>query len=544
MARPDERTPLLDGEQLVDARADVDDADSHAYPLRIVICTCCSLWFVTFICSLDTTIVAMLLGKISSSFHASEKSAWIGSTYLLSVCTTAPLYGRLCDSIGCKRSLSIALVLFTIGTFLCGSAASMTQFLAARTIAGIGGGGLTTIGSVVMTHMTPLHSRGVYQGLTNIVYGLGVGIGGPLGGILNDRIGWRGAFYIQLPILLGAFLALVFLLPHDEPADQGHRTVLERLRDVDLVGVFVFAFIPLSALYMLDLVSVRDAAFSDWRVVLSGLVSLFALVAFYMVERHAAKMPLISLDVLAVRTGWSSLWSNFWMSVATFAFNYNFPLFFQTVGELPASVVGVRMVAASIALSVGSLLSGFYMRRTGRFYWYNLVCMAMVVVACGRAVFYTVHPPLVSPFVYNAVQWFGQAGMLTCTLVALINSVERKAVGVSTGMSYLFRSTGQVYGVAVSGAILQRMLTHQLRYRIVGPESEELIARIRHESTAIPLLSPVFREAALESYAAALQGVFVFVLVCNLIAFGCSACIEDKPLRVVAPTKPRDDERV
>ena len=78
----------------------------------------------------------------------------------------------------------------------------MDEFLVARALAGLGGGGLNTLTSVIMSGLVPLKSRGIFQGLANIVYGLGVGTGAPLGGVLNDTIGWRGAFYIQIPVLL------------------------------------------------------------------------------------------------------------------------------------------------------------------------------------------------------------------------------------------------------------------------------------------------------------------------------------------------------
>lgn len=555
----DERTPLLEGTQLAGAAAPrvLAESDLHDHPrdeefdashetpslpFRTVALACTALWMVTFICSLDTTVVAMLLGPISASFYSSEKASWIGSTYLLSVCATSSLYGRLCDIIGGKRALTISISFFTLGTFWCGRAMSMNEFLAARTLAGIGGGGLSTVGSVIMSHMVPLHQRGVYQGLTNVMWGMGIAVGGPVGGILNDTIGWRGTFYIQLPLLVIAFVALNYLLPQDEPTyDSDATSPWGRLKDVDFYGLGVVTLVPLSLLYVLDLISVKDVAFSDWRVVAGVTVSFVALVAFYFVERYVSRVPLISLDVLALRSAWASLVSNLFVAAATFAYNYNFPLYFQTVAQMPPSTIGVRMIPASITLSIGSLVAGIYMKQTLRYYWYNAWCIIMVVLAVSRTLFYYVDPPTVSPFVYNAFISFGGAGMLTCTLLALINSVEKHSIGVSTGMSYFFRTSGQVYGVAFSGGILQMTLVHELRQRIVGPEAEELIAKIRHESTAIATLPEPFRAAAIESYAGALHNVFVFVFVGYVGAMVFSLMLENKPLPV--PEKPRDEER-
>ncbi|PKI84032.1 hypothetical protein MVES1_002178 [Malassezia vespertilionis] len=552
---PNEQTPLLRdrtdgqygvGSEDVPTRTQSETHPTPDLPFRVVAYTCTALWCVTFLCAQDATIVAMLLGNISSAFHASEKSSWIGSTFLLSVCCASPLFGRLCDIIGKKKSILIALLCFSIGTLFCASAPSMTQFLVARTIAGIGAGGLVTAISVIMTHLVPLHSRGIYQGLTNIVFGLGVGTGAPVGGVLNDTVGWRGAFYIQVPILVITFFALMFLLEHDEPTHAPQEpSLLKRLKDVDMLGLVVFSIAPITALWAMDRVSVQDKSLTDPYVLTGLCTSIAALVLFYFVERHGAAVPLVSLDIYALRSGWSSLWANFFVSVGLFAYNYNFPLFFQTVGGLSASTVGVRMMPASIALSVGSLLAGFYMRATGRYYWYNAGCMLLAAIFTIPAAFFNTNPATIAPFVYNIPQAFGCAGMLTCTLLALINCVDKSTVGVTTGMNYLFRTTGQVLGVSVSGAILQSLLARNLRYWIVGPDAEALIAKIRHEATIIPSLPPQFQGPALQSYANALQCVFWLVLLAQTIAFVMCLYIEDKPLKPAGGVQlPSDEEEV
>lgn len=548
MPRTNEQTPLLGATQTAGAAAQRPISESAFYdhprdeelepryeppprPFSVILTTCCALWCITFIVSLDTTIVAMLLGNISSDFRESEKAAWIGSTYLLTACCTAPVYGRLCDIIGGKRALNISLAFFAMGTLGCGLGRNMHEFLTARTLAGLGGGGLNTVGSVIVSHLVPLHSRGVYQGLTNIVYGLGIAVGGPLGGILNDTIGWRGAFYVQIPIILIAFLALFTLLDNSSPFSQNDpRSVWSRVKDIDFVGLGVITFVPLTLLYVLDLVSVKDVPFTDTHVLTGCGVIVFAFVAFYCVERYIARIPLISLDVLALRSGWSSLWANYWGSMAVFAYNFNFPLFFQVVGRLPPSVIGARMIPASCALSLGSLISGLYMRKTGYYYRYTVGCLVVTVVASGQMMLYGMNPPTVTPFVYNVFLAFAQAGYITTTLLALINSVEKHAIGVSTGMSYFFRTNGQVAGVALSGGILQVSLLRALRSRIVGPDAESVIAQIRHEATAIPTLPEAFQQAATESYTLALHNVFVYVCLCNLLALLCGAMIENKRL--------------
>lgn len=136
---------------------------------------CCSMWSCSFLASFDGTIVATLLGPISSSFNSSDLGSWLGTSYLLSVCCFTPIYGRLCDIIGRQHSLLIALGFFSLGNVLCAVAPSMEALIAARMVAGIGGGGLTSVGSTIMSDLVPITHRGLMQGAGNLAFGLGSG---------------------------------------------------------------------------------------------------------------------------------------------------------------------------------------------------------------------------------------------------------------------------------------------------------------------------------------------------------------------------------
>lgn len=497
--------------------------------MRVVVPVCCAVWIATFVASLDGTIAAMLLGSISASFRASEQASWIGSSYLLSVCCVSPLYGRLGDIIGRRRSFVVALTLFTLGTFLCGRATSMSAFLFARTLTGLGGGGLSTVGNVIMSHLVPLKNRGILQGLTNIVFGLGAGTGAPFGGWLNDAIGWRGAFYVQLPFLALAVVFTFLFIEHDEPG-AGGETLLSRLLKMDVLGVGSFTVMLLAALGALSGINAEGRGPTHPSVLANAALALVALVAFCVVERRYARMPVLLMDEMGTRTVGCACWANFALSVSGFAYNYYFPLFFQVVGGLKPATIGTRMVPTSVCISIGSLAAGFWMRHKSRFYKYNTFCAALAFAALLPACFYSSEPPTVLPFALNPFWSFGQSGVLTCTLIALINSVTHEHVGAVTGMSYLFRTTGQVLGVSAAGELMQWLLTQELRRRIKGKHAAQLIARILHQSSVIPTLEPGVRAAAEASYAVALHAVFVLVAVAAGGTLVLCALVRDEPL--------------
>lgn len=528
-----ESEPLNSG-QLNFTYGSAQDHESHVPKhepsLLNTLLPCLALWCLAFIANLDTTIVAMLMGNISSYFKAAEKASWLGSTYLLSVCCTAPLYGRLCDTFGHKRCITLAVCLFLAGTVWCGAARSMNELLLARTLAGMGGGGLSTIASVIMSSLVPLRSRGIYQGLTNIMFGLGGATGAPLGGILLDIVGWRGCFFMQVPALAFSLLLVFTLLERDEATHFApDENTWTRIKSVDISGLITYTAIHLSALIALDLISTRSMAVTSGPVLGCLVAAVVSLILFIFCE-YRAKMPLISFDVLSLRSAWSSLWGCLFLTTAYYGYNFHFPLFFQVVGQMSPSDLGVRMIPAGVTIGLASLVAGLYIRKHGRYYKFCLFFMSIACLACVPMSFYRTNPPTVTPFVLNVLMTMGQSSYLVCTLVALIHTVRPNQIGVATGMSYLFRSAGQVLGVVISGGIFQINLLRELQYRFLGPGSDDLISQLRHDSTLIPQLPTELQTEALASYANSLHLVFIFVNLCYVASLGFFLFVEDVPM--------------
>lgn len=499
-------------------------------PMRILAPIVISLWVPVFIASLDSTIVATLVGSISSSFKASEQASWVGSSYLLSLCCFNPLLGRMSDVFGRRGTMLTSLVLFTIGTLGCGTAQDLKSFLAARVIAGAGGGGLTTTSNIIMTDLIPLRNRGLVQGCTNIIFGLGSGLGGPVGGFLNDIFDWRKAFLVQVPFLALAFtLALVFV---KDSRDSNHSNLAlpfkTKLRRIDFLGSFSLVSAVACILVPLSLLSGADASPSDpqvWGIFLTGA---FSLAAFLYVETSLAAQPILPMKLLADRTGAGVSLSNFGLSVTSFATLYTYPLYFQAVRLESAREAGIHIIPYSVALSTSSVAAGAYMRATGRFKKYTVLMSLFQLF--GSLLLFAMNSETPEWLSYFAVvpMGVGGAGVLTTTLIAVINIVPRSEIAVSTAITYLFRTSGQILGVGLSGAVLQFSLRNELRKRI--PCNEDLVTRIRHSSQLIAHLPVDLQRKAGEAYYVSFQKVWVFLSIVSVATvLGCVA-IEDREL--------------
>lgn len=161
-----------------------------------------------FLSAADQTIIVSSSGKIGSELDSLSLVSWIATAYFLTLTSFQPLYGKLSDIFGRKPCLLFGYMVFGLGCLFCGLAQNMNQLIAARAFSGIGGGGMTTVVSILLSDTVPLRERGKWQGYVNIIYATGASTGAPLGGILADSIGWRWAFLLQAPLCLAAFVAV------------------------------------------------------------------------------------------------------------------------------------------------------------------------------------------------------------------------------------------------------------------------------------------------------------------------------------------------
>ncbi|RPD61919.1 vacuolar amino acid permease [Lentinus tigrinus ALCF2SS1-7] len=498
------------------------------------------LWSAVFLGALDGTIVATLLSPIGSYFNESNRSSYIGTSYLLSVCCFTPLYGRLSDILGRKGAMLLALSFFGSGTLLCGLAPSMDALIAARALAGMGGGGVMTVSSVAVTDLIPLRQRGLYQGMTNILFGLGAGLGGPLGGWMNDALGWRSAFLLQMPILVFSYILVALKVSIKLPDEVESQPLHAKLRRIDVLGSFTLVGTVGCLLLGLSLKSTEELPWTHpvvWGLLLASVV--FA-VLFIWVETRYAPYPVMPMRLIKQRTPLFVSLSNFFGSVAAFSMIYNVPLYFSAVRLNSSTDAGLHLLPHSVAISTGSVFAGWVMRRTGRLYNLTLFSCLLTVLAATLVAMWNESSAAFHLWLDVAPQGFGMASVITTTLIAMIASVTREDIAVATGITYLFRTTGQVIGVSLSGALLQTVLTAKLRERIHGPDavsvhSDSTHARAyRHSTTIIPTLAPELRQAAVDSYADALHVVFICQAVINFMCFLCCLPIQENPLPCVS----------
>jgi EmrB/QacA subfamily drug resistance transporter len=208
-----QRTPINDPGQSLQGQSLSEAGVRPPFRRHKIVFTMIGVLLIMFLGTLDQTIVATAVPHIVADLHGFEQIAWVATIYLLTSTMTIPIYGKLSDLLGRKPIFLFGIVVFLIGSALCGTAQSMTQLIVFRGLQGIGDGALLPIASAVVGDLFPPRERGKWQGVTGSVYALSAIIGPLAGGWLTDHLSWRWIFYVNLPFGLAALLVLIFLMP-------------------------------------------------------------------------------------------------------------------------------------------------------------------------------------------------------------------------------------------------------------------------------------------------------------------------------------------
>ncbi|KAG5300099.1 multidrug resistance protein fnx1 [Histoplasma capsulatum G186AR] len=526
-----ERTPLLGNEATIEngddngitressssTPEDVDVPLAEELTTKQLLLVLSSIWVGVFLAALDATIVSTIAAPISSSFNSLSLLSWLATAYLASNAAFQPLSGKLTDIFSRRTGLVASNILFAIGNLICGLAKNEWVIIFGRTVAGMGGGGITAIATFINSDLIPLRSRGMWQGIGNLCYGLGSALGGVFGGWMNDNWGWRWAFLIQVPCMMVSTLLVLWKV--DIPVKVTDKS---RLKRIDFLGAAT-----LVATLVLLLVGLNCGGNQvPWNhpLIWTTLpLSVVFFILFIYVEEKVATEPVIPVRLLLDRTVLSACLTNWFCTMAVFAVLFYAPFYFQVQGY-SATMAGLRLAPQAVGTAIGSLGSGILMRVTGRYLHFNYVSTGIIVLPLALMTTYTLTTPPWQPFVHIFILGLGYGSMLTVTLVALIAAVEHEHQAVVTSASYAFRSTGGSIGITSASAVFQNLLRTGLWSRFGDREdAAKIIKKVRNSLDAINKVPADWRPGVLDAYMEALRGVFGAML--GLAVLGMLVCI-------------------
>jgi predicted MFS family arabinose efflux permease len=420
------------------------------------------------------------------------------------------LYGKLSDIFGRKPCLLFGYFVFGLGCLFCGLAQNMGQLIAARAFSGIGGGGMTTVVSILLSDTVPLRERGKWQGYVNIIYATGASTGAPLGGILADSIGWRWAFLIQAPLCLAAFISVSLVLKLPKVESSHWKTQLKR---IDFLGAAILIAAVFTLLLGLDRGS--NVSWSSKTALISLGVSLPLFIIFILVEMKVAREPFAPGHIIFHRSLFACYLCNFFSFSGWLAALFYLPLYFQAVDNVTATGAGLRLIPSILCGVSGSLFGGIYMQKTGRYFWLTVIAYSGLTLGL-TAIFLcsgVVVDSTIGIIIGMCCCGFGNGIGVTSTLIGLIANASKDDQAIATACSYLFRSLGSVFGVAMSATVANSALRKNLTEKLptLGlPEAEalEIAERVRQSLEYLKELKPAVRAVVADCYAGSTSAAF------------------------------------
>lgn len=388
--------------------------------------------------------------------------------------------------------------------------------------------GLNSISAFITTDIIPLRQRGLWQGVSNLLWGLGAGLGGFYGGLIHDSIGWRWAFLIQVPLV---FVSMVLVMLTVK-APASNPDAKPKLKRVDFLG----SFILVTFLVLLLLGLAFGGNIVPWShpfVIASTLCSMSLLPVFVYVETRVASEPIIPIPLLLDRTVAAACLTNMFDTMVEYVLHFYGPIYFQTLG-FSVTRSGTILIPQAIGVAFGSIATGYMLRVMGRYWKLNV---ALETLKLGAAIALVLLSSRTAPtwpiYIVYFVAGFCYAGMLTTALVALVSAVDHAQQALVTSASYTFRFMGSAFGVSISSTVFQNVLNRELWDRFAdSPDAEDMIESLRSKMDNIYNLPLEWIKDALDSYMSAVKSVWVVVVVISVLGLGASMMMREHKLHL------------
>ena len=409
----------------------------------------------TFMSTLDGSIVNVALPNMSARLNVSMAAIeWVVTSFLIAVAATILIFGRLGDIKGKTKVFRFGVVLFTLGSLLCGFTNSLPVLVAARVIQAVGAAATMATNQGIITQVFPASERGRALGVLGTFVALGAMAGPPLGGIIVSAMSWKYIFLINVPIGIIVFILTIRVFPKSN-------TVLNERLD----GKGAFLFTAFTVLLFGALVQGQDTGYNNPIMISAFIIALIAFWAFIMVERRI-ELPLLYLKIFDNSLFSISIVCGFISFVAISASNIILPFYFQDTLKFSPAITGLLMMVSPIVLSVVAPFSGYLSDKVGS---EILTLIGLALTSLGLLLISTLNErsSIIMLMVYIVIMTIGNGMFQSPNNSLVMSTVPKDKLGIAGSVNALIRNLGMVLGTSVATLLLYSRMSSKAGYRVI-----------------------------------------------------------------------------
>ncbi|KAK0708756.1 major facilitator superfamily domain-containing protein [Apiosordaria backusii] len=465
-----------------------------------------STWALIFLQAANMSGISTTQSSIAAELDSYQNAMWFTSSYMISMSSTAPLVGRLSMVFSPGVMVFICSAWFAIGALITSVAPTFGVFILGRVLCGVGSGGIMTLCMILVIQLTSKKKRGLWIGLVNAGFTIGVSTGAVVFGALLPVIGWRLLFGSQAPLSLLAGLGVALSMPRPSPSHHSHdKSLFVKLSKIDYLGALSLTATITSLLYSLS----TGTPFPL-------LLSLLTLSFFLTIESHHPD-PIIPLNILSSRGVLLSCLSQLFFMASRWTVLFYAPIFILAVKGLSPALAGSVLIPTNLGFGIGGLVVGWlHIKRSGSFWLPSLI--SLFVFGCSLFELSFVSNGEAKYGVYIAVVFVNglcTGAALNYTLAHLLHLAPVKEHFIVTGLLATFRGFAGSFGTGIGGGVFSRVLRGALTKGFGGLEGgltearKQLVTVLVGSPAAVwqdGVLSEVERQVAVGGYEMALRG--------------------------------------
>ncbi|KAF2089364.1 putative MFS transporter [Saccharata proteae CBS 121410] len=462
---------------------------------------------------IDSTSIGQMLPSVAKDLRAQSTIGWAGISSLIANTVFQVLYGRLSDIFGRKLVYLSAIALLGVSALLSGFAVNSTMLYVARGLAGIAGGGISSLTQMIVSDVVSLERRGKYQGILGSMSGIGNLSGPVLGAVFAQRSAWRGLFFLLIcPLSALCFAINWYVVPSVTPTADFR----ENVRKIDFYGTFTSAVAIIFLLYPIC----AGGSYLEWRsaTAISMLtIGGVAAVAFIFIECKVARLPMLPPSLFKRLPTAVLLAQNFFYGIAYYTYLYYLPLYYQNVRNYTPLTSALLTIPLVLCQSLTSWLSGQYISRRNRYIevlWFGFLVWTIGASLAAALFNRSIRPAAI--IVIQCLVGLAIGCVLQTSLVAAQAHVSTSQRAVVISARNFLRSLGGAFGLAIAASVLQNVLQHSL------PTEFKYLSDSSYATPDYSRYSHVDSERIRDAYAKASRSVFIMLApVIGLCTIGC-----------------------